>query len=172
MKMEHIKRVLLIEDQLGPRRIAYNLQSFGFIVECANNLNEAFWYLELDETIPAFDAIILDLNLPSIVNDYLPSNDGQMKKRTINDPSGMNGYEYYKSIFLNEEAVIPNNKKTLLSYATEKRIAFYTGYGHLIREIAENDGISLNGIPIFDKADSNLTREIVNWINELEPVES
>jgi CheY-like chemotaxis protein len=101
--MEKIKRALVVDDSLSSRAFACkHIESFGFKVDCANNVTEA---LDIIEAKPDYyDIIFLGHALPSINGIDMARQIRQMdSKHTRRVPiiAWANAFTESRDVFLN-----------------------------------------------------------------------
>ena len=145
-------RILIMEDDARAMPIVDLLRTMGNTVDHTATLPGLSWYLEEEPGIGAYDAVILDLNVPGAVLKR-PGN----LDVTYNAKMGLNGLQY---CFDNYE---------MLFKPHIGKLAFYSGYLPSAKVFAQEKGCLewFAEVKYFDKISGGLTGQVHSWLREL-----
>jgi len=147
-----MSRIILLEDEGGPALVANSLiEIYEHEVDVASDLREFIFLFEVNRNKSRYDAVLLDLTVPGIVDYEIP---GTGETRTCVDLEGMHGYKYF----------VDQRDVALRNYMG--RIAFYTAFHEKLRYRAKCDRVDISGYKVFDKADMS-AEAIHKWITKL-----
>ena len=142
-------RVFCLEDDPCSFRIVDYLEHLGFIVDAVLELHSAVYRLEYTPGADEYDFFLFDLSVPSATVKH---KDG----KTVTYQGPLPGLDF-----------ILQNKKTLLPFAEQRKVAIVTGHPNVATEIMRRTGIDtsyINLVHIIGKGEDNFLDAILNFL--------